>query len=146
MADEAADVAAPVGVSVEVVDVEEPRGGGPLDLVRVVGLALILGLIAGLGTAARDTVAGANSDVHRLLGEVPHLVFRTLSLVGTVGALALPVALAVRELARAHLRRLIEGLLTGLVAIGVIGALNVAISAVSKSSLHHALTTVGTSS
>src|SRR3954451_20315316 len=146
MAEEAADISAAVGGPVEVVDVEARRVRRPLDLVRVVGLTLVLGLIAAFGTVARDTVAGANSDVNRLFDEVPHLLFRALSLVGTVGALALPVALAVRELARAHLRRLIEGLLTGLVAIGVIGALNVAISAVSKSSLHHALTTVGTSS
>src|SRR5262249_18469702 len=86
-----------------------------------------------------------NSDVTRLLGEVPHLLFRTLSLVGTVGALALPVALVIRELLRSHLRRLIEGLVTGLVAIGVVGGLDLAISAASDSSLHHALTTVGTS-
>ena len=66
-------------------------------------------------------MAGANADVTRLLGGVPHLMVRALSLVATVGALALPVALAVRELLRSHLRRLIEGLLTGLVAIGVIG-------------------------
>src|SRR4051794_8298570 len=146
MAEEAADISAAVGGPVEVVDVEARRVRRPLDLVRVVGLTLVLGLIAAFGTVARDTVAGANSDVNRLFDEVPHLLFRALSLVGTVGALALPMALVIRELVRSHLRRLIEGLLTGLVAIGVIGALNVAISAVWKTSLHHALTAVGTGS
>lgn len=146
MADQAADVSAAAVGSVEVIDVEPRRVRRPLDLVRVVGLGLMLGVIAGLGVAARNTVAGANADVTRLLHDVPHLLFHTLSLVGTVGALALPVALLVRELVLAHLRRLLEGLLTGLVAIGVIGALDVAISAASKSALHHALTNVGASS
>src|SRR5690242_13472909 len=112
MADKAVVSPAAAVESVEVVDAEPRRVRRPLDLVRVVGLAVVLALIAGLGTVARDTVAGANSDVTRLLGEVPHLLFRTLSVVGTVGALALPVALVVRELLRSHLRRLIEGLLT----------------------------------
>ena len=97
MAEEPADVPADVPVApepVEVVDVQPRRVRRPLDLVRVVGLPLILAVIAGLGTVARDTVAGANSDVTRLVGEVPHLLFRALSLVATVGALALPVALA----------------------------------------------------
>lgn len=117
----------------------------PLDLVRVAGLLLGLALIAGLGTVARSTVQGANADVTRMLGEVPRVLIHALSLVGTIGALVLPVALVVRELLRSHLRRLIEGLLTGLLAIGVIGALDLAIAAASHSSLHGALTTVGTS-
>jgi uncharacterized membrane protein YbhN (UPF0104 family) len=146
MGDEAADISAAAVGPVEVIDVEPRRVRRPLDLVRVVGLTLVLTLIAVLGTVARDTVSGANSDVTRLLGDVPHLLYRALSLVGTVGALVLPIALVVRELHRSHLRRLIEGLLTGLVAIGVIGALDLAISAASKSSLHHVLTTVGSSS
>src|SRR5690242_11951333 len=100
MADGAAGISAAAVESVEVVDVEPRRVRRSLDVVRVVGLALVLGLIAGLGTVARDTVAGANSDVTRLLGEVPHLLFHTLSLVGTVGALALPLALVIRELLR----------------------------------------------
>ena len=146
MADKAVDTSSAAVGSVEVVDVEPRRVRRPLDLVRVVGLTLVLGLIAGLGTVARDTVAGANSDVARILGEVPHLLSRAFGLVGTIGGLALPIALVVRELLRSHLRRLVEGLLTGLVAIGVVGALDLAISASSTTSLHHALTTVGNSS
>jgi glycosyltransferase 2 family protein len=146
MADEAAGISATAGESLAVVDVEPRRVRRSLDLVRVVGLALVLALIAGFGTIARGTVAGANSDVTRLLGEVPHVLFRTLSLVGAVGALALPLALVVRELLRSHLRRLIEALITGLVAIGLTGALDLGITALSDSSLRHALTSVGHSS
>jgi uncharacterized membrane protein YbhN (UPF0104 family) len=146
MADEAADISAAAAGTVEVVDVEPRRVRRPLDLVRVAGLALVLALIAGFGTVARDTVAGANSDVTRLIDENPHLLFRAFSVIGTVGALALPLALVVRELLRSHVRRLIEGVLTGFVAIGVIGALDLAISAASNSSLHDSLTTVGNSS
>jgi uncharacterized membrane protein YbhN (UPF0104 family) len=144
MADGAVRV--PAVASVEVVDVEPRRVRRPLDLVRVAGLALALALIAGFGTVARGTVSGANSDVVRLVGEIPRLLLRVLSVIGTVGALALPVALVIRELVRSHLRRLIEGLLTGLFAIGAVGALNLAISAASTSSLHDALTSVGSSS
>ena len=146
MADEASEVSAAAARPVEVVDVEPRRVRRPLDLVRVVVLALVLALIVGLGTLTRDAVAGANSDVTRLIRDVPHLLVRALNLVGTVGALVLPVTLVVRELVRSHLRRLIEGLVTGLVAIGVVGGLDLVIATLPNTSLRHALTTVGHSS
>jgi glycosyltransferase 2 family protein len=143
MADDAPHGLGSAGASIEVVDVEPRRVRHPLDLLRVVGLLLVLAFIAGLGTIARDTVQGANSDVTRILGEVPRVLIHALSLVGAFGALALPITLVGRELLRSHLRRLVEGLLTGVLAIGVIDALDVAISAASNSSLHRALTIVG---
>jgi uncharacterized membrane protein YbhN (UPF0104 family) len=128
---------------IEVVDDEPRRVRRRLDLLRVVALLLILAVLAGLGTIARDTVEGVDEDITRLLGDVPHIIIRTFSLVGAFFALALPVALVARELLRSHLRRLVEGLLTGMLAIGVIAALNAALSAASNSSLHRALTLVG---
>ena len=102
-------------------------------------------VVAGLGTVANDTIAGLNADLTRLLDEVPRLFVRALSLLGAVGALALPVALVIRDIVRGRGRRLVEGLATGLLAIAVVGLLDLAISAASGSALHDTLTDVAAS-
>jgi uncharacterized membrane protein YbhN (UPF0104 family) len=143
MADEAGPASRPPRDPAAVVDEVPRRLHRPLDLVRVCGLLVLLAAVAGFATVAHATVQGANDDVTRLLATTPALLRRGLKLLGTLSVLALPVALVTRELARSHLRRLIEGLVTGLVAIGVVGALDLAISAASTTALHRALTVVG---
>jgi glycosyltransferase 2 family protein len=143
MANDAPDGPGSATASITVIDDEPRRVRRPLDLLRVVGLLFVLAVLAGLGTIARDTFQGANADIARLLGEVPHLFIHLFSLVGAFCALALPIGLVGRELQRSHLRRLVEGLLTGMLAIGVVAGLNAAISAFPDSSLHRALTVAG---
>lgn len=145
MAERTAAVPQPPPPPVTVIDEVPTRVRRPLDLVRVCVLAAVVGLLAGLATVANATVAGANQDVTRLLGHVPRLFVHALSLIGTVGASVLPLAFVIREVAHARVRRLVEALITGLIAIGVIGALDLAISADSSSALHRALTIAGTS-
>ncbi len=128
--------------AVEIVDLRARRVRRSLDLVRLAGLFVVLVLVGGIGTIANDTAHAANDDLSRLFNEVPHLLVRGLSLFGALGALALPIALGIREILRGHPRRLIEGLATGVLAIAVVQILDRAISADSSSALHASLTQV----
>jgi glycosyltransferase 2 family protein len=134
----------PEPATVEVLDEVPRRVRRPLDLARITGLVLVIALIGGLAILATNTVQGANQDTTRLLSHLPRVFVHVLSLVGTFGALALPIAIVIRELVRGHARRLLEGFVTGLIAIGLVGVLNRVISADSTDTLHRALTQVGT--
>jgi hypothetical protein len=143
MVDRAVPSPAPSQGLLQVVDEEPGRLHQPLDLVRISGLLLLLVILAGLASVAHSTVQGANDDVTRLLSETAGPVISTIRVVGALGVIALPIALVTRELIRGHLRRLVEGLVTGLLAIGVIGLLDLLIDANSGGNLHRALTVVG---
>lgn len=114
-----------------------------LDLVRVAALLVVLGLLVLIGTYANQTTGGANEDLSQLVREIPTLLVRGLSLFGTIGALALPVGLVVREIVRAQPRRLLEGLGTGLLALSLVVLLDVGIASDRTSPLYAALTRVG---
>lgn len=134
-----ADPARPLAVT----DDQPRRVRQQLDLVRIAGLLLVLGLLALTGTYANETTGGANDDLSRLMSGIPTLLVRGLSLFGTVGALALPIALVVREIVRGQPRRLIEGLGTGLLALNLVVLLDLAISADTTTALYISLTRVG---
>lgn len=129
--------------SAVIVDSDNRRLRRPIDLVRLVGLLLLGMLLLGIAVVARDTTQGANADLARLLGEVPHVFIRTFSWLTSFGALAVPIAFMVRELVRGQTRRLIEALLTGVLAIGVIELADWVIARYPASELHEALTRVG---
>lgn len=114
-----------------------------LDLVRLSALLLSVVVLIGIGMIARDTSRGINSDLARLVGEVPHVLLRSVSLLAAFGALALPLAFMVRDIVRGQTRRLIEAVLTGLGTIGVVSALNEILDAFPASRLHVALVRVG---
>jgi glycosyltransferase 2 family protein len=129
--------------AVVIVDSHNRRVRRPLDLVRLVGLLALGLLLFGIAVVAHDTTQGANADLARLLGEVPPVFVRTFSWLASFGALAVPIAFMVRELARGQTRRLIEALLTGLVAIGVIELADWIVARYPTSELHEELTRVG---
>lgn len=116
-----------------------------LDLVRLAALILGVLVLGTLGIVARDTSNGANNDLARLLGEVPHIFIRSFSLLTSFGALAVPLAFMVREIVRGQTRRLLEALVTGLIAIAAVEGLNRLVSSYPASELHEALTRVGAS-
>lgn len=144
---DAARQSVPVGptltTTLEITDVRPRRVRRQLDLVRIVGLLLLLVLLALTGTYANETTGGANDDLSRLMSGIPTLLVRGLSLFGTIGALALPVALVVREIVRGQPRRLLEGLGTGLLALNLVVLLDLAISSDRSSALYESLTRVG---
>ncbi|HEU5271051.1 MAG TPA: lysylphosphatidylglycerol synthase domain-containing protein, partial [Jatrophihabitans sp.] len=126
-----------------IVDWQNRRVRRSVDLIRLAGLLLLGLLLLGIAVVAQNTTSGANEDLARLLGRVPHVFVRTFSWLTSFGALAIPIAFMVRELVRGQTRRLIEALLTGLLAIGVIEFADWLVARYPTSELHEALTRVG---
>src|SRR5664280_558513 len=126
-----------------VVDFAPARIRHPVDLIRLTLLVVALLIIAGLGAVASDTVRGAGMDLARLVRGAPYVFVHLLSVLGAVAALAVPLGLMVAEIARGHSRRLIEGLITGLAAIGLIVGLDWLLAVFPASALYRGLTGVG---
>jgi uncharacterized membrane protein YbhN (UPF0104 family) len=134
--------AAPIedGPPLVIVDHRPSRIRSSVDGVRLVGLLAGLLLVIAFGTLANRTSQGANEDLARAVSALPGLVVNLLSVVGGFGALAVPVALIARQIVRGQTRRLVEALLAGLFAIGVVVILSVAIQHAPDTALYHALT------
>ncbi|MDQ1739194.1 MAG: hypothetical protein QOE53_846 [Pseudonocardiales bacterium] len=125
--------------AVEIIDVTPARVRRSWDLVRLTGLILAGLLLIGLGLIASDTSRGVNDDLVRLLADVPPLLVRMLRTLAAFGALAVPLAFMAREIVRGQTRRLIEALVTGMIAIAVVQVLNQLIAAFASDALHSAL-------
>lgn len=137
----AADADTPA--TTEIIDVREGRIRRPVDLVRL-SVLLLLGLfLIGVAVIAREATRGANEDLARLLGDVPRVFIRAFSLLTSFLALAVPIAFMIREIVRSQTRRLLEALVTGLVAIGVVEILDRILAAYPGSQLYESLTRVG---
>lgn len=137
------DTSADTLAALIVTDTTPRRVRRQLDLVRIVGLLLMLGLLGLIGAYANQTTGGANDDLSRLLRTIPTLLVRGLSLFGTIGALGMPVGLVVREIVRGQPRRLMEGLGTGLLGLSLVVVMDLVISAERTSGLYAALAAVG---
>jgi uncharacterized membrane protein YbhN (UPF0104 family) len=125
---------------VEVVETWPARVHRPLDLVRLTTLVVVLLLLIGLALVGRSTSRGVNADAARLLGHLPSFLAHALRLVSTFAALAVPLALIVREAVRGYTRRLIEAVLTGLLAIAVAEGIDRLVAAYPTSTLTEAMT------
>jgi uncharacterized membrane protein YbhN (UPF0104 family) len=125
---------------VQVVESWPARVHRPLDLIRLGALVAVLLVLGGLAVIGRDTSRAVNADLARLLGDVPTVFIRLFRLLSAFGALGLPLGLMVREVVRGYARRLIEALLTGLLAIGIAVGLDHVIAAFPSSALFEALT------
>lgn len=128
------------GPDIEIIDNRPARVRRPLDVIRLSGLTVSLVLLAVFGSLASNTTSGANVDLSRLLHHIPRVLIHVLSVVGAFGVLAVPLAYLVNEVIRGRARRLIEAVLTGIVAIVVVRGLDLAISADKHSALYVALT------
>ncbi|HEY0168680.1 MAG TPA: lysylphosphatidylglycerol synthase transmembrane domain-containing protein [Jatrophihabitans sp.] len=123
----------------EVIDVNPVRVRRPLDLVRLTVLLLAGLLLTGLGLIASDTGRGVNDDLVRLLANLPPVLTPALRTLAAFAALALTLAFMVREIVRSQTRRLIEALLTGMIAIAVVRVLDRLIEAFASQALQSAL-------
>jgi hypothetical protein len=127
---------------VVVLDDRPARIRRPLDLVRLAGLMLILALLGTAGSVGSTTSRAADGDLSRLFVGVPVLVIRTLSVAGAIAVVSLPLAFLVKEIVQGQTRRLVEALLTGVLAILVVRGLDLVVMAFPKSALYHAFSSV----
>ena len=84
--------------------------------------------------ATRD--AGSAKTLPGLVRATPIVFLRVFSVLGGVGAWRVPLGLMVVEIARGHSRRLIEALITGLAAIGLIEGLDRVLASFPSSALN----------
>jgi len=134
---------APVGTPAVVVDAAAARIRQPADLVRLTVLSAVLLLLVGLGAVASDTARGAALDLARVVRGGPYVLVRLLGVLGAVGALVVPLGLMVAEIVRGRRRRLVEALLTGLGAIGLVEGLDRVLAEFPTSALYVGLTGLG---
>src|ERR1700743_134892 len=125
--------------AVEVVDIRPARLRRALDLIRLSGLVITLAVLAGFGALASSTTTGANLDLTRLLNNIPRTPVHYLSRTGAFAVLLIPAAYLLSEVIRGQARRLVEGLLTGVVAIGVARGLDALLDLDKHTSLYRAL-------
>jgi uncharacterized membrane protein YbhN (UPF0104 family) len=114
-----------------------------IDAVRLGALGLSALVLAGFASVADATSEAANEDLAQALKGLPDLLVNALNLAGSVGALAVPLALVVRQVFRGQSRRVMEALLAGVLAIGAAIALNIAIDHAPDTALYRALTLTG---
>jgi uncharacterized membrane protein YbhN (UPF0104 family) len=110
-----------------------------LDLVRLTGLLIILALLGLAGSVGSTTSRAADGDLARLFNGAPALLARGLSVAGAIAVFSVPLAFLVKEIVQGQTRRLIEALLTGVLAIGVIRGLDLIVMAFPHSALYHSL-------
>ena len=123
-----------------IVDDRPTRIRSSVDGLRLVGLIVALLLLTAFGTLAKNTSRGANDDLARVVSALPRLLVDGFSLIGGVGALAVPIAVIARQIIRGQSRRLVESLLSGVLAIVIVAGLSLAVDSAKDSALYHALT------
>ena len=96
----------------------------PVDLLRLVSGCVAIALLVGAGLVAPGTVTGAEADIAAAGHRLPGALLALLGLAATLALLVLPVALAVRQLARGESRRLAEAIFTSAVTLAVVVAAN----------------------
>ena len=126
-----------------VVDDRPRRIRRPLDLVRLIGLLIILALMGLAGSVGSTTSQAADGDLARLFVGVPALLAHGLSVTGAIAVFSVPLAFVTKEIVQGQTRRLIEALLTGVLAIGVVRGLDLIVMSVPRSAVYHSLMLTG---
>jgi uncharacterized membrane protein YbhN (UPF0104 family) len=106
------------GLQVE--DHLEPRVRLPADILRCVTACVEIALLVGLALVATATASGVEQDLGTASRKIVATGLTTpLYFLAFIALLVLPIALAIRQIVRGQLRRLIEAAAIGLAAAGV---------------------------
>ena len=111
--------------AIQVEDQLERRIRKPADALRCVVSCLWIVLLAVAAVAASATTNGVETDIVGASQRLPHALRVVVPPVALFALLALPVALAITQLVRRQVRRLVEAVLTGLVAAAAAEIVNV---------------------
>jgi glycosyltransferase 2 family protein len=104
---------------VKVEDHLAPRVRVPADVLRCVTAVIEIGLLVGLALLARATATGVEVDVVYASQKLATGVTTPLYFLASLALLVLPVVLAVRQVFRGQLERLIEAVVIALMAAGI---------------------------
>src|SRR5437764_6988246 len=110
-----------------------------MDLMRCLASCIEIVLLAAIGVAAGAAAAGIETDLVGASRRLPHALLTAARPVALFALLLLPVALAVRELARRQPRRLAEAAGTAVLAVAAAAVANALLSR-GAGPLYHAIT------
>ena len=100
----------------------------PLDLARfVVALAITAAVIL-VAWFATSTTAGLDSDLTEGVSKLPSFVVLALNIVGGIGLLGLPIAIAVAMVVRRRVRQLFDALVALFIAVVLLTGISIAVS------------------
>lgn len=123
--------------------IEDPQGPKrvrrPLDLARFVLALAITAAIVLVSYIATDTAAGLDSDLESGASLLPSFVVLLLNIVGGLGTLGLPIAVAVALILRRRMRQLFDSLVALFIGIVALTGVSLAISALDSPELLIAL-------
>ena len=125
--------------AIQVTDQLERRIRKPVDALRCIISCVWIFVLAVAAVAASATTTGAETDIVGASRRLPSALLTVASPIALFALLILPVALAVSQLLRRQVRRLIEAVATGLLAGGVAAAANVALSRPAAARLYDAI-------
>lgn len=130
----AADVSSPVDATgpsgaVVVEDSVVPRRvRRPLDLARFVLALVIAGAIVLLAWVATSTTAGLGQDLTEGASLLPSPVLLALNVIGGIGTLGLPIAVAVAMVIRRRMRQLLDAFVALFIAVVLLTLLSIAVA------------------
>jgi glycosyltransferase 2 family protein len=105
-----------------------PRVRRPLDLARFVLAFVMTGAIVLLAWFATSTAAGLDSDITSGASLLPSFVVLALNVVGGIGTLGLPIAVAVTLVIRGRLRQLLDSFVALFIAVVVLTLVSIALT------------------
>lgn len=111
----------------------------PLDLARFAVALAITGATVFLAWFATGTTSGLEQDVDSSVALLPPAAVLILNIVGGIGTLGLPVAVAISLLVRSRIRQLFDALVALLVTVSVLTGIGYAVSLLSDPRLLIAL-------
>jgi uncharacterized membrane protein YbhN (UPF0104 family) len=126
--------------AVRVQDHLSARVRRPIDLLRFIVDVTQIVLVAGIALAARAATTGTEFDILRATNGLPHPLLDIAHPLAPIALLALPVALAIRQIFRRQLRQLAEAVATGVLAAMAVAFANFLLHTSSAQVLYDAIT------
>ena len=128
-ADLSTDATGPMTGSVVIEDLSSPRRvRRPLDLARFALAVVIAGATVFVAWFATSTAAGLDEDISQGASQLPSFVVLVLNVIGGIGTLGLPIAVAVALVIRRRVRQLFDSVVALFIGVVVLTAVSYAVT------------------
>jgi glycosyltransferase 2 family protein len=124
---------------IQVTDQLERRIRKPVDALRCITSCIWIFVLAVAAVAASATTTGVETDIVGASRRLPHALLVVAPPIALFALLILPVALAVSQLFKRHVRHLIEAVATGLLAGAAAGVANILLTRPAAARLYDAI-------